>query len=138
MNLFVAAQRVVELPLGFRKGRWIEQDEIVARFGAFHLFEFVKNIGFTRLDLEFVSKRIARDQRRSLFADLDRYDLRRTRFCTRERESTLIRETIQHAPTRRVLGDISIICALIEVKAGLLSVEKINFKFHAADLNHER
>src|SRR4029077_19083761 len=52
-----------------------------------------------------------------------------------QRKCSPICETIQHAPAARVSGNGRIIVFLIEIKTGLLSVQKIDFELYAFDFD---
>src|SRR5207249_11724253 len=57
------------------------------------------------------------------------------RTCKRKR--ALTRKTIEHASAARILRNNSVIILLIEIKPGLLSVQKIDIKPYIVDIRSE-
>src|SRR2546421_6653724 len=128
MQFAIAAQRVAQSAFGFRERRWIENDQVILVFRFFSRAQELKNILFDPFYVQLIALRV----------ELCRCDVFRTRFYstdslrssmrTRQRKCALVCETIEHAPVARILPNDFVILFLIEIKTGLLPVQKIDIE----------
>jgi len=136
VELFVAAEGIVQLPLGAGEGGWVEDDKIPARFGLLLRAEEIEGIGLDGFDCEVVAFRVGPDEGGRVGADLDGLHRTGAGLGAGEGEGALIGKAIEHFAAFGVCRHGGVVLELIEVEAGLLAVEEIHLKAqtHGLDL----
>ena len=131
------------LALALRERRRVEHDEIVATplvarghrgLGA---LQKIERILANDIHRELIPGSVARDQRRGVLADLHSLHRRRAGLRACERERALVCETVQHTALRGERGDERVVAHLVEVKAGLLSAQKIDLELDTRALDRK-
>src|SRR5205085_4538033 len=135
MKFAITAHGVAHPALRSRKRRWVQDNQIVLRLHFVGASEKLKNILLNPLHSQLIAFRIFSRGLKAFCVCLDASHLTRTSARTRKRKRALTRKTIEHAPTARILRNNSVIVLLIEIKPGLLSVQKIDIKLYIVDID---
>src|SRR5260370_5209388 len=135
MEFAITAHGVAHPALRFRKRGWIEDDQIILHFRFLGSSQKLKNILLNPLHSQLIAFRIFSRGLKAFCVCFDASHLTRVTARTCKRKRALTRKTIEHAPAARILRNNSVIVLLIEIKPGLLSVQKIDIKLYIVDID---
>ena len=124
VDLFVAAHGVHEGFLVFGEARGIEDDEVVFRLGG---FEEVEDVGFDDFDIQAVELGVFAGGGAGGAGDIDGGDFCGAGFRAGEGEAALVGEAVEHSEAFGEFCDLGVGLKLVEVEAGFLAVDEVDF-----------
>ena len=135
MKFAITAHGVAHPALRSGKRGWVQDDQIVLRLHFVGASEKLKNILLNPLHSQLIAFRIFSRGLKAFCVCFDASYLTRASARTCKRKRALTRKTIEHASAARILCNNSVIILLIEIKPGLLSVQKIDIKLYIVDID---
>lgn len=125
VDFLVTAHGVAECFFVFGEAGWIEDDEVVCGFG---FFEEVEDVCLDDFDVELVELSVLAGGGAGGGGDIDGGDFGGTGFGAGEGEAALVGKAIEDAEAFGELGDLLVGVELIEVEAGFLAVDEVDFE----------
>ena len=139
IDLLVAAQGAFERALRFRKGRWIQHDQIPQRFtGAHGVIEPVEHVGYGKFSGDRIARGIPLRRGDRILRTVEPQHFRGSSPRRMQRERALVAKGVEHPAPMAVFRHCRVLRALIEIESGFLSVLQIEPVFHAIDRHPAR
>ena len=117
------------------EGGGIEDDQVVLGAGGFLPLEEIEDVLGHGLDAQLVALRIGGDEGGGILADLDGGDFFRAGPGAGEGEGALVGKAIQHPAPGGPGGHLAVVFHLVQVEAGLLPMEQVEFEAQPEDFH---
>ena len=134
VDLFVAAHGIHEGGLVAGETRRVEDDHVILGLG---VFEEIEDVVFEHFDFDVVEHGVVAGSRAGAGRNIDRGDLGSSGLGAGEGESALVGEAVEHALALGERGNFGVGLQLVEVEAGFLAIEEIDFEGEAVGVDDE-